>query len=301
MKRFLTLMFAAFTIFSGAAISDARDKCLVMGLIPVEDPRAMIAQYTPMKKWLEKDMGRCIKVFTATDYTAVIEAMRAKRVDFAWFGGFSYVLARERAGAEAFAVIVDGRGKTTYHSYLVTTPEAAQKLGITSPLEGKTGMKTLAEKLNDHKKQFTFAFVDIASTSGYAVPRYFMHKGGINPDKVFKKTGFMGTHDGVAVAVKHKTVDIGAISDATHMALLERGRISPQTNVIIWISPEIPNLPVAYRGDLPEDVKAELRRSITRVPVDVVAGWGRTTGYQLVTDRKYDVIRDMKKVLDGLK
>ena len=33
--------------------------------------------------------------------------MRAKKVDFAWFGPFSYAMANERAGADAFAVGID--------------------------------------------------------------------------------------------------------------------------------------------------------------------------------------------------
>lgn len=136
----------------GAATSDAKDKCLVMGLIPAEDPKAMTEQYIPMKNWMEKDMGMCIQIFTATDYTGVIEAMRAKKVDFAWFGPFSYVLAHERAGADAFAVGMDGKGNTTYRSYLVATPEVDQKLGISSPLEGESGMKTLSEKLGIKKR-----------------------------------------------------------------------------------------------------------------------------------------------------
>ena len=67
---------------------------------------------------------------------------------------------------------MDGKGNTTYRSYLVATPEAAQKLGISNPPEGEAGIRALAEKLNNHKKQFTFTFTDTASTSGYAVPTF---------------------------------------------------------------------------------------------------------------------------------
>ncbi|HDY70233.1 MAG TPA: phosphonate ABC transporter substrate-binding protein, partial [Nitrospirae bacterium] len=100
MKKFLITISVFLILFSlGSGISEARKKCLIMGLIPAEDPKSMIQQYTPMKNWMEKKIGRCIKLFTATDYTGVVEAMRAKKVDFAWFGPFSYVLANERAGA----------------------------------------------------------------------------------------------------------------------------------------------------------------------------------------------------------
>ncbi len=305
MKKVLIIMLSALsiflTIFSATGVSDAKDKCLVMGLIPAEDPKAMTEQYTPMKNWMEKDMGMCIQIFTATDYTGVIEAMRAKKVDFAWFGPFSYVLAHERAGAEAFAVGMDEKGNTTYRSYLVATPEAAQKLGISNPLEGEAGMKTLVEKLNNHKKEFTFTFTDTASTSGYAVPRYFMHKAGIDPDRVFKKVGFIGTHDAAELVVKNKIIDIAADNDVTYPKMLEKGHISAHSNVIIWKSTPLPGSPMAYRSDLPEDIKTALKRAITRVPKDVVTGYGKITGCQLVTDRDYELIKDVKKVIDSLK
>lgn len=301
MKRFLITVFSVLTLIALlSATLEAKEKCLVMGLIPAEDPKAMTEQYTPMKNWMEKDMGMCIQIFTATDYTGVIEAMRAKKVDFAWFGPFSYVLAHERAGVEAFAVGMDGKGNTTYRSYLVATPEAAQKLGISNPLEGETGIRALAEKLNNHKKQFTFTFTDTASTSGYAVPRYFMHKAGIDPDRVFKKSGFIGTHDAAELAVKNKTVDIAADNDVTYPKMLESGKISAHSNVIIWKSPALPGSPMAYRSDLPENIKAALKKAIARVPKDVVTGYGKITGYQLVTDRDYELIKDVKKVIDSL-
>ncbi len=291
MKKVLIIVLFALsicsTIFSVTGVSDAKEKCLVMGLIPAEDPKSMIEQYTPMKNWMEKDMGMCIKIFTATDYTGVIEAMRAKKVDFAWFGPFSYVLAHERAGVEAFAVSVDEKRNTKYRSYLVATPEAAQKLNISKPLEGEEGMKVLAEKLNRHKKEFTFVFTDPTSTSGYAVPRYFMHRAGIDPDRVFKKVGFIGTHDAEEFVVKNKIIDIVADNDVTYSKMLEKGQISKDTNVIIWMSPLLPGSPMAFRKDLPASIKEKLKNSIIRVPRDVVTRYGKITGYQLVTDKDY--------------
>lgn len=302
MKKFLTTILnilALATILSVTA--EAKEDCLIMGLIPAEDPKAMTEQYTPMKNWMEKDMGMCIKIITATDYTGVIEAMRAKKVDFAWFGPFSYVLAHERAGAEAFAVGMDGKGNTTYRSYLVATPEAAQKLGISTPLEGESGMKILAEKLGNPKKAFAFTFTDTASTSGYAVPRYFMHKAGMDPDTVFKKVGFIGTHDAAELVVKNKIIDIVADNDVTYLKMTESGKISAETNMIIWKSDPLPGSPLAFRSDLPENIKAALKKAITKIPKNVVTGYGKITGYQLVTDRDYELIKDVKKVIDSLK
>jgi phosphonate transport system substrate-binding protein len=302
-KYFLVFGMALALISNLTGTLRAEEKCLVMGLIPAEDPKAMIEQITPMKAWMEKSLGKCITLFTATDYTGVIEAMRAKKVDFAWFGPFSYVMAHDRAGAEAFAVGVDPKGKSTYRSYLVATPETAQKLGISTPLEGEEGMKAIAQKLNNFKQNFTFTFTDPASTSGYAVPRYFMWKVGLDPEKVFRKVGFSGTHDAAELMVKNKTVDMCSDNDLTYPAMVAGGRISPQTNIIIWKSTPLPGSPVAFRQDLPEDIKAGLKKAITSVPQESnkVKAFGNITGWQLVSDSDYNTIKEVKKVIDGLK
>ena len=300
MARILLLLMTLVLLMGSAGPTVAAEKCLIMGLLPAEDPKEMLAQYTPMKDWMAKEMGRCIKVFTATDYTGVIEAMRAGKVDLAWYGPFSYVLANRRAGAEAFAVGVDEKGSTTYHSHLVARPDVAQKLGIETPLQGEAGMKDLAARLEGHKKTFTFAFTDPASTSGFAVPRYFMMKAGLAPKKVFKAVGYVGSHYAAEFAVKNGMIDIVADNDKTHIKLMEAGRISVETNTIIWTSPPIPGSPVAYRKGLPEDVKAALKRAISSVPRDVVTGHGKITAYKIVDDADYRIVKEIKRAVDQL-
>lgn len=301
-KYFLAIGLAAALMTTLTGAVQAEQKSLVMGLIPVEDPKAMIEQIKPMKDWMEKKLGRQIELFTATDYSGVIEAMRVKKVDFAWFGPFSYVMAHERAGADAFAVGVNAKGQSTYQSYLVATPETAKKLGISTPLVGEEGMKVIAQKLSEHKKEFTFTFTDPASTSGYAVPRYFMWKVGMDPDQVFQKVGFSGTHDAAELMVKNKTVDICSDNSMTNPALTAAGKISPETNVVIWRSIPLPGSPVAYRQDLPETTKEGLKKAISSLPKEAnkVKGFGNITGWQIVSDNDYTLIKDVKKVIDGL-
>ncbi len=302
-KYFVALATAATLVALLVGVLHAKQESLVMGLIPAEDPKAMITQIEPMKAWMEKELGQHIELFTATDYSGVIEAMRAKKVDFAWFGPFSYVMAHERAGADAFAVGIDPKGKSTYQSYLVATPETARKLGISTPLVGEEGMREIAQKLNEHKKEFTFTFTDPASTSGYAVPRYFMWKVGMDPEQVFQKVGFSGTHDAAELMVKNKTVDMCSDNDMTNPAMVAAGKISPDTNVVIWRSIPLPGSPVAYRNDLPEKTKEALRRAITTIPKEAnrVKAFGNITGWQIVTDNDYALVKNVKKVIDDLK
>lgn len=298
MKKIVITTLIGLSVLSSAA---AAKECLTMGLIPAEDPKAMLAQYKPMAQWLEKEIGQCIELKTSTDYTGVIEAMRAKKVDIAWFGPFSYAMAAQRAGAEAFAVGMNSKGITTYKSYLVATPKVAKALDITTPLVGLEGMKQLNAKLTPHNGKYLMAFTDVASTSGYAAPRYFMHKAGIDPKKTFKKVSFTGTHDAAELVIKNKIMDIVADNDISYPKMIQSGKISKETNVVIWESSPLPGSPLAYRGSLDSDIKEKIKNAIVKVPKNIVTGYGEITGYKIVDDKEFDIIKDMKKVIDEVK
>ena len=300
MKLLLKVMAVALALALSVSVCFADDE-LIMGIIPAENPDMMVKQYTPMAEWLSKQMGKKIKIITATDYTGVVEAMRAKKVDIAWFGPFSYVMANERASAEAVAVGIDKNGVSTYHSYLVTTPETAKQLGITKIEKGEEGMKAIFEKILPFKKKLSFTFTDPASTSGYAIPRYYMNLVGIDPKDYFKSVGFVGTHDAAELVVKNKIIQMASDNDINYTKMEKTNLISKETNVIIWESPELPGSPLAIRSDLPQSVKDDFKKYILEIPKDIVTGYGEVTGYKLVTDEDYKVIKDVKKVIDTLK
>ncbi|MEJ5284144.1 MAG: phosphate/phosphite/phosphonate ABC transporter substrate-binding protein [Brevinematia bacterium] len=276
-------------------------KELVMGLVPAEDPSVMMERQKPLVEYLSNILKRPIKTFIATDYTGVIEAMRAGKVHFAWFGPFSYVMAAERADAVPLAVPIKDDGKSTYRSYITTSAEIAKNLGITEPLRSEEGMKKLVEKLQPFKKKYTFTFTDPASTSGYAVPRFFMHKAGIKPEDIFKKIGYIGAHDAGQLAVKHKILDFAACWDKTYEDMIRDGKIDTNSNMLIWISDEIPESPIAYRRDLPKDVLELLKDAFVKMPENLARIQGTPyKGYRLISEEEFKIVVEIKQVLDSL-
>jgi phosphonate transport system substrate-binding protein len=175
------------------------EQTLRIGLIPTEDQLEMLRKFEPAKAYLERELDMPVETFTATDYTAVIEAMRAKKIDVAYLGPFSYVLATERANAEA---IVTGGTDTgdvaTYHSCIITHKDS--------------GLKNI-DNLKENANEVTFAFVDPASTSGNLIPRGYLLSIGIDPDTDLKECMFAGGHDAVGLSVKSEKVDAGAMYD----------------------------------------------------------------------------------------
>lgn len=272
---------------------------IVLSVVPSENATSTINAFTPLKDYIHNVTGYDIQLYVATDYTGVITAMQSKHVDVAFFGPLSYAMATTRADAVAFAEGYNTYNRSFYYSYMLATPEVASALGITSSLQGADGMKTLKTLLDAHKGQYTYSFVDPASTSGYGIPRAAMAMAGIDPAVEFKKTGFAGGHDADALAVKQKTADMASCQISTYDKLIASGQITPQTDVIIWTSDPIPESPFAYRNDLAQDVKDNIKNAILSAPADVLkpAGYNK---FVAADDSVYTQIKALQAQLEAL-
>jgi len=269
------------SLTASAGQDTASRKEIVMGLIPAENNEEMIEKFEPMRAYLEKQLGRPVKVFTATDYAGVIEAMRQDRVDIAWFGPLSYVLAEQEADAEAFAVGVRTNGKSTYQSLFVVPGDSPIK--SIQDLEGKN-----------------VSFVDPASTSGSLVPGYMVLQAtGKKPDEFFGKLTYAGSHDAAEMAVKNHTVDAAADNDITYEKMLKKGLISEQSNRILVKSDLLPGSPLVYRNDLDDATKTKIRETILNAHNEIqVTGYGELLRYEAATPGDYQMIRDMIKAME---
>lgn len=258
-------------------------KILRIGAIPAEDAQKTRGAYGPLVKYLEKKTGMKVELFVATDYSGVIEAMRSKKLDVAMFGPFSYVLAADKADAEAFAIENRKGSGTTYKSLVVTHPDSG--INNIQDLKGKT-----------------YAFVDPASTSGNLIPRSFFKKNNIDPEKDLKSIIYAGGHDAVALAVKNRKVEAGSMDDITYGNMKAKDLVGDQNIKIIFQSDPIPGSPWAYRKDLSPELKTKLRDAFLSVdkedPAALGAYAGKVERYDPVNDSLYNVIRDTAKILN---
>lgn len=258
-------------------------KVLRVGAIPSEDSQKVRAAYKPLVDYLEKQTGMKVELFVATDYSGVIEAMRSGKLDVAYFGPFSYIMAADKANAEAFAVEQKKGSGTSYRSIVITSPES----GINS-----------LEDLKGH----SFAFVDPASTSGNLVPRSFLKKKGIDPDQDFKSVIYAGGHDACELAVKNHKVDAAADADDNYDLMKANGLISDKDIKVIFTSDPIPNSPWAWRKDLPEDLKAKIKTAFLNMAQNDPSGMGKIgkgiEQYVKTNDAAYNGIREIAKIMN---
>ncbi len=260
---------------SGPALADGE---ILLGLVPSEDPSALVNDNQAIISSLESSLGMKVKPFIATDYNGVIEALRAKRLDIAMMGPFAYVLAATVAEVDPIAIPDLANQGPFYHSLIITRQD--------------TGIHTLADL-----KGRTFAFVDPSSTSGHLFPKTGMLQAGLNPDRDMRAI-FAGSHDASVLALLNGKVDAAAVADRLLDAVVGRGLAKREDLVVVWQSEPIPGAPVVMRRDLPEDLKARLRAAFAAMH-DVP--WSKGTiikSWVPASDKNFEVVRGMATLLN---
>ena len=242
---------AAAKLFSQSA--QAQDlKELNFGVISTESQANQKPIWEPFISAMSEELGMPVKAFYATQYAGVIEAMRFGQVQLAWYGGKSYVEANKIADAEVFAQTVNSDGTKGYYSHLIMNKDhpdlaKAKEMG---------GDKYVLE----NAANLQFAFNDPNSTSGFLVPSYYVFaQNNVDPKEAFKRLIFAGNHEATALAIANNQVDV-ATNNSESLSRLEQTNPDARTNVeTIWTSTLIPSDPIAWRADLPDEIKTKVK------------------------------------------
>ncbi|CAI8857381.1 phosphonate transport system substrate-binding protein [Pseudomonas sp. IT-P12] len=279
LSRFLRVAALACLSISAASEVAASDK-LRIGLIPSEDSQAMIESSKQVLSTLESKLGMPVEPFVATDYNGIIEALRAGKLDVAYLGPFSYVLATSVADVEAFAVAVTKKtGQSAYKSLILARKDS----GI--------------HQLSDLKGH-TFAFVDPSSASGHLFPKAGLEQAGFDPGTLFSRVIFSGSHDASILAVANRKVDAAAVADRILANAVAKGLVKQDDFDVVWSSRPIPESPMVWRKNLDPALKQNVATALASIKDVPWGDQGQLDGFQPTTDAAYDVVRDTAKVLD---
>ena len=85
-----TFLISVSTIFA----ADRSDPDILrIAILPDENASELIKQNKKLQDYLEDRLGKEIELVVTTDYSSMIEAMRFNRLELAYFGALSYVMA----------------------------------------------------------------------------------------------------------------------------------------------------------------------------------------------------------------
>ncbi|HEX7196893.1 MAG TPA: phosphate/phosphite/phosphonate ABC transporter substrate-binding protein [Candidatus Limnocylindria bacterium] len=242
---------------------------LVIGFVPSREADALVETIQPVADALSEELGIPVEGIVSTDYTALVTAMETGQAQIGAFGPFSLLQARDRAGAE---IILQSErfGSATYHTQFMTNnpdkycedePVETEDgwLNCNGTAEADTGPVGL-EALANLEEGTTFSFVEPASASGYIFPATILNAQGIDYETGIEPI-FAGGHDTSVVAVCEGDAEVGvAFDDARGAAETD---CDVASNVVVFAyGPEIPNDGWAVAGDLPDEMKEQIKQAL---------------------------------------
>jgi len=243
MKRYLGILGAVLLLTSLAFGAD-EVKELRLSAIPDENPQELLRKFQPFVDYMEKETGVKVSFVPVVDYAATVEGLAADRLDIVWYGGFTSVQATERAkGATRLAMREeDAKFKSVF---------IARK---------DSGIKSL-----DDLKGKTFAFGSVSSTSGHLMPRHFLAKAGIQPDRDFKKYSFSGAHDATAAWVGAGKVDAGALNFLVWEKLVKNNKVDTTKLDVFWETPPYVDYVWVARAGVPDEIKEKFTNALLKL------------------------------------
>jgi phosphonate transport system substrate-binding protein len=246
--------FGSFAAGCGGNSQEAEKKTFTIAYAPNEST----TDSTDARSTLAKDLGKVInmdvKEIQASDYTAIIEALRTGKADMAYMGALAVAMGSERAGVTPIVMKAPNgdKAQAVYHSVFVTQKDN-NEINSIKDFKGKT-----------------IAFVDPDSTSGNLVPTSEIMKAfpdlHLTNEKIhtngefFEAVSFSGKHQAGLQAVIKGDVDIVPISDQIMASEFKNGNADENAIKVVHSSAAIPAEAMVVSKTVNEDLKKTLTK-----------------------------------------
>ena len=249
---------------------------LRIAILPDENASELIKQNKKLQLYLEDRLDKKIELVVTTDYSSMIEAMRFGRLELAYFGALSYVMAKQRAEVECFAAQMK-KGSIMYHGVIIANNDS--NINTILDIEGKH-----------------MSYGDPASTSSHLIPRaHLLLNADLDIDDYTPH--YLGAHDAVAMNVQNGNSDAGGLSKKIFEHLVERGMISLDKVKVIAVSDPFPNYPWTMQSSLNPELKEKIKTAFYELDDPEITKPLKADGFLPVTDSDYDIVRDTRTLL----
>ena len=225
----LTCMLLALGALVGLPVSRA-DDVLRVTAIPDESPTELARKAAPLVKYLESRLRTRVEFTPVTDYAAAVEALVNRKIDLAWFGGFTFVQAQARSGGRILP-LVQREEDAKFRSVFISADPQVQALA----------------DLKGHDVSFGAQ----SSTSGHLMPRSFLLQAGIVPERDFRRVAYSGAHDATIAAVAGGKVQGGAVNISVWEKFVAEGKVDTNRVRVIYTTPPYYDYNWSVHADMP--------------------------------------------------
>ncbi len=152
-----------------------------IGFNPSENTDSVTVNGQAFSDYLTAKTGLKTRVYVASGYAAVVEALAHKQIEFSWIPPFSLIQAEKLCKALPLLKIVR-KGSDVYYGGIIVRKDSPYQ--TIEDLKGKD-----------------IAWPDVASASGHIFPKAAVMAKDINVETFFNRELFAGGHDKVVLAV----------------------------------------------------------------------------------------------------
>ena len=242
-RSFIATAAAAALLFGCSKPTPSGSATINFSILSAEDAQKMSQYWQPLIDDMQKATGLTIKPFYATNYAALVEAMRFNQTQVGWFSAAPALDVVNRADGEVIGRIMTNGQQGSYRSVMIV--KADSNLTLDDVLK-------CGKKLN-------FGIGDPESTSGTLAPMaYVFVPHGIEPGDCFKSVR-SASHQNNFLSVAHGLVDVATNNT---VGLLFYSHESPDLASkikVIWTSPDLPESSILVRKDLDPAIKEKIR------------------------------------------
>ena len=233
-----------------ATLSQAQ-QVLRVTAIPDESPTELARKAAPLVKYLEAKLGIKVEFTPVTDYAAAVETLVNKKIDLAWFGGFTFVQAHVRSGGKVIP-LVQREEDERFRSVFITSDPAVTKL---ADLKGRD-----------------LSFGSQSSTSGHLMPRSFLLQAGVDPDKDLKRVAYSGAHDATIAAVASGKVVAGALNISVWDKFVADKKVDTSKVHVFFTTPPYFDYNWTVHADMPAALRDKLSAAFLALSRETAEG-----------------------------
>lgn len=235
-----------------AALGAQAQTVLRVTAIPDESPTELARKFAPLGQYLESRLGMKVEWTPVTDYAAAVETLVNKKIDLAWFGGFTFVQASVRSGGKVIP-LVQREEDEKFRSVFIT--DAGSGIAKLEDLKGRT-----------------LSFGSQSSTSGHLMPRSFLLAAKIDPDADLKRVSFSGAHDATIAAVASGKVDAGALNISVWEKFVAEKKVDPAQVKVFYTTPGYYDYNWTVHADMPVELRNKLQQAFLALDANTPQG-----------------------------
>lgn len=223
---------------------------ILIGLIPEENIFNQMDRHRPLAAYLSKKVGTTVRFTILSRYGDVMDRFVSRKMDGAFFGVFTGVLAIDRIDAEPIARPVSPSGSAIVQSYIF--------------VRNDSGIRDIKDM-----KGKRITFVDRATVTGYLYALSYLRGNGVaSPETFFKEVSFAGSHGSTIYAVLDGRSDIGTVKSTIFQKLVAKDPVIKEELTIIAKSRELPDTTLFLRKDLPQSLRAKMKAVLLAMDKD---------------------------------